>query len=171
MSVLVFPRYNWTPWRKGSVLDCFMLTWMTVGADLLSTAMSSKDRCAVRSYSFYEGTVNSPHLRKPKKAKQHAAQSRTLSYLLGQRSKVAFILTMMSIVIGMWVGRGAAFAFAFSFLIPFNTSSKRGVNCLANSSCNPDETCRLQIAERYTFIDAWESPCWSYITGISTVTM
>ena len=129
-----------------------MLTWMTVGEDLLSTAMSSKDRCAVGSYSFCEGTVNSPHLRKPKKAKQHAAQSRTLSYLLGQRSKVTFILTMTSIVIGMRVGRGAAFA--FSFLIPFNTSSRRGVNCLANSSCNPDETCRLRIAERYTFIDA-----------------
>ena len=108
-----------------------MLTWMTVGEDLLSTAMSSKDKCAVGSYSFCEGTVNSLHLRKPKKAKQHAAQSRT------------FHLTMMSIVIGMRIGRGAAFA--FSFLIPFNTSSKCGVNCLANSSCNPDESCTCKV--------------------------
>ena len=58
----------------------------------------------------------------------------------------------MSIVIGMRVGGGTIFA--FYFLIPFSTSSKRGVNCLANSSCNPDDTCRLHIAERYTFIDA-----------------
>ena len=40
MSLSVFPRHSWTPWRKGSVLDCFMVIWTMDGVLLLLSAIS-----------------------------------------------------------------------------------------------------------------------------------
>ena len=47
--VPVLPR-NWsTPWWKGSVLDCFILSCSRWGNCLLSTSMSRSERCWVGS--------------------------------------------------------------------------------------------------------------------------
>ena len=67
------------PFRKGSVFDCLMRIWMANGESLESNDTSLYDRCAKGSYSCTEGTVNSLHLRKPKKAMQQAGYRRMFS--------------------------------------------------------------------------------------------
>jgi len=41
----VRPRHKLTPMRKGSILDCLIVSQIMVGLDLLSNATSSKERC------------------------------------------------------------------------------------------------------------------------------
>ena len=63
-----------TPWWKGSVLDCFILTCTKDGEDGSSMAMSSKLKWTLLSYAPASGTVISPARRKPKTAVQQSAQ-------------------------------------------------------------------------------------------------
>ena len=44
-----------------------MVTWITDGDSLLSIAMSLSDKCASGSNTSCEGTVNSQHLKNPKR--------------------------------------------------------------------------------------------------------
>ena len=53
-----------------------------VGESLLSIATSLSGRCASGSYASREGTVNSPHLKNPKKARQQATQNRIVVFIL-----------------------------------------------------------------------------------------
>ena len=64
------------PWRKGSVLDCFILTSMWVGDWESGTKVIS---WAVKWTAGLKGPlqVNSLELRKPKKARVKAAYSMT----------------------------------------------------------------------------------------------
>ena len=61
------------PWPKGSVLDLRRCILMTEGDELLSTARSEKQ---MEGRPPKAEVVNSPDLRKPKKARQQAAQRR-----------------------------------------------------------------------------------------------
>ena len=71
----VRPKHRLMPMRKGSILDCLIVSQTVVGLDLLSTATSSMDRCTELSKASWLGTVISPTLRNPKKAVQQAAHS------------------------------------------------------------------------------------------------
>ena len=64
----VAPMKMFTPWRKGSVFDCLMVTLRSLGLFLLSTEMSAGDRWVVFSYLPSAGIVNSPTLINPKNA-------------------------------------------------------------------------------------------------------
>ena len=71
MSVL--PRYTKAPCPKESVLDFLNLTLITDGTSCESIAISEKQIAG----EWPEQDVNSPDLKKPKKARQHAAQEST----------------------------------------------------------------------------------------------
>ena len=108
------------------------------------------------SYSDWDGTVNSPHLRKPKNARAHAAQNNMLTSLVESFCKTSLIFAITSMVIGSRT-RGGLF-FAACFLMPVNTISNFGVNSLENSSCKPAVICRLRTADRYPLMDWWAKP-------------
>ena len=109
------------PWRKGSVFDCSMTTWMVVGDDVESTAMSPIERCASRSYLVWEGKVNSPQHRKPKKARQQAAQSNILLlYSAGCWSKIFYLTPYINCD---WQASRRGPCLPFSLLVPFKMSS------------------------------------------------
>ena len=72
--LLVAPRYMLTPLQKGSVFDCLMVNFNWLGLSLLSMEILLKERWLDSSYRLSPGTVNSLILRKPKKARQQAAQ-------------------------------------------------------------------------------------------------
>ena len=71
----VAPMYTLTPCLNGPVLDCFRNSCNRPWFFLLSTAMSLSDKWQDGSYEPSVGIVNSPTLRKPKRARQHIAQS------------------------------------------------------------------------------------------------
>jgi len=73
MVLLVAPRYTQTPLRKGSVLDCLIVSFRYLGLSLLSMVMLLKERWHDLSNKLSPGTVNSLTLRKAKNAKQQAA--------------------------------------------------------------------------------------------------
>ena len=60
-----------------------MYIWTTEEESLESVDRFSYDKCAEGLYSCVEGTVNSLHLKKPKKAIQQAAHKRIFSKLCG----------------------------------------------------------------------------------------
>ena len=77
------------PCRKGSILEAFMVSCTTVGADQLSVAMLSKDKWVLGLNSSFSLSVISPVRRKQKKQVVAAAhksaihiQSRRLTTLL-----------------------------------------------------------------------------------------
>ena len=63
------------PFRNGSVFEAFMLTRSEVGWENVSAAISATVKCTAGEKADSDGTVNSDDLRKPKKAKQQAAQN------------------------------------------------------------------------------------------------
>ena len=44
ISIFVLPRCTWIPCLKGSIFDSFIVSWISDGDNLLSTAKSLKDR-------------------------------------------------------------------------------------------------------------------------------
>ena len=77
------PKNRSTPCQKGSVLLYFIVTFIMVGDEWLSTAMSAGVRQDDRPMLLSVGTVTSPARRNPKNPKQQAAQSIFMSTLSG----------------------------------------------------------------------------------------
>ena len=156
ISFPVFPRQRLQPCLKGSVLDCLILTWILLGDSRLSREMSWRDRWTAGEYSSCDGTVNSLHLRKPKKASEQAAHIMMLLWSVGFLISVHLSLSIISTVMGSQV-RG--FTTVLSFLMPFSTISSLGISCFVNSLCRSAVTCRLWTADRYTLMVWWAKPC------------
>ena len=99
------------------------------GDSRLSREISWRDRWTAGEYSSCDGTVNSLHLRKPKKTSMQAANIIMVLWSVGFLVSVHLSLSITSTVIGSRV-RGVAAA--LSFFIPFRTISSLGVSCAAN---------------------------------------
>ena len=87
------------------------MTIVGLDRESIATCMSPYDRCAPWSYSVWFGMVNSPHFRKPKNARQQAAHNRILLCFRGPFSRTAFILDMISQVMGSLVTVGVVTPF------------------------------------------------------------
>ena len=122
------------------------MIWSTVGLTLLFKATSFTERWIDVSQLLWDGTVNSPHRRNPKKAMQHAAHSMIWSCFFGSLKSSAFIFSKMSCVMGSLLLDGLFFA--CSFLMPRSTISTLGVSWEVNWSCALKLICRFLTAER-----------------------
>ena len=111
-----------TPWWKGSVLLCLMQIFIKDGDEWESRARSARDKWTSGSNSAQDGTVNSPARRKPKNARQQAAQIIGESGECGKWSRIEL---RISGVMGRRE-RAGGLAGAWDLLMPLKIHSKRG---------------------------------------------
>ena len=94
------PMNSMIPWRNGSVFEAFSLTLITVGLAGSLTATSPHAKWVDASKLESLGTVSSPALTNPKKAKQQAAHNITMSGSVARSSQAALTWRSRCGVIG-----------------------------------------------------------------------
>ena len=122
----VRPMYRWTPAPNGSVLLRRSKTANTWGLSLESTLTSATDSVS----SVEETLVNSPARMKPKKPRQHAAQSMTSSNDGGPRDQTARNFRRRSGVMGSLLARECP---GVNLRMPLRTYDNRGKDELEGS--------------------------------------
>ena len=133
------------PTRKGSVFEHLIWTPKHVGSTKESACTSATVKWILGSNG--EFAVNSPALRKPKKPRQHAAQSMTWSQEF--RSKERWMTFKRSIVMGR----------CFEVDEPCTCFMPRSSRCscrqLIRGSGKPLSMWMDRTALRYTLMDEW----------------